>query len=183
MPSISEYSIFENEVVLGSRVRLARWNNDAIAQAEFYAGLRKMKESTGEKLLRSACAGKIQAVRALLYGALKAKNSRYTIAKFEQEFQHRRLPEYLVAVAEGAAMYLPSPSVAETEKEATTTIDAAGEHFLNDFAAIGVRALRMSRQQIADSSPRCIYRMMLDLTDSEDVEKTGTIYADEIPWL
>lgn len=181
MPSISEYSIYENEVILGSRVRLARWNNDAIAHAEFYAGFRKMKESTGEKLLRSACAGKIQAVRALLYGALKAKNSSYTIAKFEQEFQHRRLPEYMVAVAEGVAMYLPSPSA--TEEEKTTTIDTAGEHFLSDFAAMGVSALRMSRQQIADSSPRCIYRMMLDLTDAEDAEKTDTIYADEIPWL
>lgn len=174
MGLLSDISVFENEVVLGKHARTLRWNNAAIAYGTREAGL--TDENT---FLQSIADGDFIAVRSAVFGARKAADRNYTVERFEREFKPARFLQYLTAAVEGVAQFLPE-SRQEARKEngkAETSTDVLG-----DYVILARVALKMSRAEIMNASPRSI-TAMLEAEFGEEMAVKDEYYGDEIPWL
>lgn len=174
MGLLSDISVFENEVVLGNHARTLRWNNAAIAYGTREAGL--TDENT---FLQSIADGDFIAVRSAVFGARKAVDSNYTVERFDKEFKPERFLQYISGAVEGVTQFLPeSRQEARQENEkAETRIDVLG-----DYVILARVALKMSRAEIMNASPRSI-TAMLEAEFGEEMTVKDEYFGDEVPWL
>jgi len=98
------------------RVRRLKWCNNSILYAiEYYRVVLKQKTDF-DLLLKDMQEGKIQAVISLLYGALRAANSKVGITEFGCIYKNDNLKQYIDAVVEGLEAYLPEPEIQDHGK-------------------------------------------------------------------
>ena len=175
MGILQNFVVYENEVILGGAAKRLRWNNEAIAQAILYLD----EEKTDIEILQAVANGNIRGLRALMFGARTSAIRNYTRARFETEFDIRRVTSYIEIVTDGIQHYLPQAGRISAPQEKA---DGKGsDSFIDGFAEIAVRILGMTCQQLAELSPRNI-SAMFELKYADEIIK-DEYYGDEISWL
>ncbi len=175
MSKLQDLIVFENEVVLGKKLKRLRWNNDAIAQAVVFT---RGKYSAIE-ILQSIAKRDLYGLQALIYGARRAADRDYTKSKFIKDFDFARIEKYSAAATEGVTYYLP-----HIEQGAHSNGEAAerqGTDFIDEYIFLARKALCMTGREILEASLRSISAMV----ETEIGEETAKdeYYGDEISWL
>lgn len=93
------------------RPRPLKWTNAAVLQAILYCQTVCGINTSYEAILADLRAGKLRAVQALLFGALKAADDRMTVKLFGDIYRPMNLADYVAAVLDGMSHYLPAPAV------------------------------------------------------------------------
>lgn len=180
MRRITDFAIFENEIPLADKNRIARWNNQAICNAVFYTeALGEPAEA--EELLQKAMSKNVFALKALIFGALKSNHPSYTLEQFKKEFQLDLLAKCYGKVITGIERYLPTTEQTKQQAETLESDGPKSASFLNDYAELAVYALKMRQEDVLNASPRSICAMLSGLVGVENLK--DEYYGDEIPWL
>ncbi len=112
---ISDFKVFEAEILLGSKKRKLRFDNEAVAEAELWqkrnCGDRKR---TGEKILEGVAKANLLDVKALIFGTAKSANQKYCDAQFEKDFKLQCCAEYLDVLIDGINQFLPEAEKTES---------------------------------------------------------------------
>ena len=106
---MNDFYPLENTAVFDRERRLL-WNNAAILHAINYYK-RQGVAAEYETVLDELRDGKLRAIQALLFGALKASDERITIQRFEKIYRAELLAEYVACVLDGMTQYLPKPMI------------------------------------------------------------------------
>lgn len=106
MQDIIDFFAYKNTVTLDKERTLA-WTNSAIINAiQFYKELSE-EEVKADQIRMELKEGKLRAIQALLFGALKAEQPSMTIKLFGDIYKTDRLAYYVSAVLDGMIHYLP----------------------------------------------------------------------------
>ncbi|HHU77829.1 MAG TPA: hypothetical protein GXZ29_02960 [Clostridiales bacterium] len=93
------------------RVRRLKWCNNTILYAiEYYRVVLNIKTDF-DLLINDMKDGKLQAVISLLYGALRAVDTKVDITEFGRIYKPGNITQYINVVVEGLEAYLPEPEI------------------------------------------------------------------------
>lgn len=173
---ISDLMIFTDEIKIGKKIRQIAFSNRALGYAEQYCKAQGFPLNTAQ-IIKECSQLELRSILACLYGAARAKNEKYTIAKFTNELEAEKVTEYFEKVTSGLQMYLPEKSdTAETGEAA----DGAEKDVIGDYFELARQVLKMTDEEILDSSMRIIERR-LSLTLGIEKENNKTGYIDDVP--
>lgn len=173
---ISDLMIFTDEIKIGKKIRQIAFSNRALGYAEQYCKAQGFPLDTAQ-IIKECSQLELRSILACLYGAIRAKNEKYTIVRFTNELEAEKVTEYFEKVTSGLQMYLPEKSdTAETGEAA----DGAEKDVIGDYFELARQVLKMTDEEILDSSMRIIeHRLSLTLGIEKENDKTG--YIDDVP--
>lgn len=106
MQDIGDFVAYQNKVTL-DKERTLLWSNAAIVNAiQFYKELAG-EEVKADQIRKELREGKLRAIQALLFGALKAEQDTMNIKLFGDIYKSERLAFYVNAVLDGMIHYVP----------------------------------------------------------------------------
>lgn len=117
---VSDLIIFESNIKMGSRIRPVKFSNKILGFAEqFYEAKGKM--ISAEEILKSAVRLRVPGVTAVLFGALKVANEKYSITQFEKEFKIEDFTNYIDIICNGLNHFLPDGNNAHKQAKSPNT--------------------------------------------------------------
>lgn len=175
---ISDLMIFTDEIKIGKKIRQIAFSNRTLGYAEQYCKAQGFPLDTAQ-IIKECSQLELRSILACLYGAIRAKNEKYTIVRFTNELEAEKVTEYFEKVTSGLQMYLPEKSdTAETETGETA--DGTEKDVIGDYFELARQVLKMTDEEILDSSMRIIERRLsLTLGIENGNNKTG--YIDDVP--
>ncbi len=106
---MSDFTSYENILILGKVHVKLFWNNRSMKEAEsYYKKIYDEKKELSE-IIDELGNGKLRSVVALLYGAIKAADPNMDINKFSSFFKSEAISTYLEVVSDGIENYMPEP--------------------------------------------------------------------------
>lgn len=172
---IASLLVYSDEIKLRGYTRRLMFNNRALGYAEQYCKHNDI-ELPSEEILIEVSQRKLRAMFAVLYGAIKAANEKYTAEQFEREVKLDDFISYFDIVSKGLEEYLPVKR--DVTPGLQSDCNGTGDLF-GDYFELARQVLKMSDKQILDSSLRIIEQRLKDSLGIEEDEKTG--YIDSVP--
>lgn len=171
---VSDAMVFEDNIDLGGRMRHLIWNNRAFGYAEQFMKCRNAERSA-EEILKRALNLKVVDLSAILYGALKAGNKKYSLSQYEKDYRIDDFSKYILTVEKGLNSFLPSSGKRDSSESSDGEING---DFFGDYFEMARKALGMNEDDILNSSIKIIdnlLRQKLNLNEDEEM------YIDNIP--
>lgn len=103
---LSSRVVYDTTVVLGRQLRPLKFSNKMLAYAEIFCEHIGMERDASD-ILKRAATGKKAELAALLFGAAKAANEKYSVVQFERDFSIDSLDVYVQAICDGLEHFLP----------------------------------------------------------------------------
>lgn len=116
MDNLTDLFPFENSASF-DRDRQLKWCNAAVLHAMAYCKQISDIDLSYEQMLDELREGRLRAIQALLYGALKAGDDRVTVKRFGDIYKTGNILQYVEAVIDGMAHYLQPPGSKDDEKD------------------------------------------------------------------
>ena len=175
---ISDLIVYRDEITVnGSRKKKLVFNNRMLGYAEQYY-MSKGFEKSSEDILKEAASVKLIAISAILYGAICAADSSYSVSQFSKDFKIDRIAEYIVKVAKGLTEFLPEKKNEQDDSAEKSTADNGGD-MIGDYFELARKALGMTDEEILDSSLRIIAIKTESKLGIDDDSNAG--YIDSVP--